>query len=121
MRKNLFLSFTGFLSLTLSSCKNSAAPKTIVVDTSPEVTEVVFEKSQKMSMEIGGMVCAMGCAAVIEKNLNNTKGIIAAKVDFETQKATLIFDAASLTPTQVTEVVLNTGEAYAVNSFELLD
>jgi Cu+-exporting ATPase len=82
---------------------------------------VVFEKSQKMSMEIGGMVCAMGCAAVIEKNLNNTKGIIAAKVDFETQKATLIFDAASLTPTQVTEVVLNTGEAYAVNSFELLD
>ena len=74
-----------------------------------------------MSMDIEGMVCAMGCAAVIEKNLNQTAGIKEAKVDFETKKATLIYDADVLNPNEVTQVVLNTGEAYTVKSFELLD
>ncbi len=74
-----------------------------------------------MAMSIEGMVCAVGCAAVIEKNLNQTVGIKEAKVDFETKKATLIFDAEVLSPNEVTQVVLNTGEAYTVKDFQLLD
>ena len=40
-----------------------------------------------MEMTIEGMVCAMGCAAVIEKKLNKTAGITNAKVDFNSKKA----------------------------------
>ncbi len=72
-------------------------------------------------MSIEGMVCAVGCAAVIEKNLNQTTGIKEAKVDFETKKATLIFDAKVLSPNEVTQVVRNTREAYTVKDFQLLD
>ena len=42
-------------------------------------------------------------------------------VDFETKKATLIFDAEVLSTNEVTQIVLNTGEAYTVKDFQLLD
>jgi copper chaperone CopZ len=58
---------------------------------------------------------------VIEKNLNKTAGIKEAKVDFETKKATLIFDAKVLSPNEVTQVVRNTGEAYTVTDLKLLN
>ncbi|MGB2252326.1 MAG: heavy-metal-associated domain-containing protein [Flavobacteriaceae bacterium] len=105
-----------------SACKNNQAPKTVTVETTAVKTvEAAFQKAQPMAMSIEGMVCAVGCAAVIEKNLNQTAGIKEAKVDFETKKATLIFDAEVLSPNEVTQVVLNTGEAYTVKDFQLLD
>ena len=88
---------------------------------SVKAVEVPFQKAQSMAMNIEGMVCAIGCAATIEKNLNQTAGIKKAKVDFETQKAILIFDAEVLTPNEVTQVILSTGEAYSVKDYELLD
>lgn len=121
MEKTQLLSvFIGLLFLT--SCKNNQAPKTVTLETSVvNVTETTFQKAQQMAMNIEGMVCAIGCAATIEKNLNQTPGIKEAKVDFETQKATLIFDAAILSPNEVTQVVLNTGDSYSVKDFKLFD
>lgn len=105
-----------------AACKNNTAPKTVVVKTSVEQEQkATFEKTQRMAMDIEGMVCAVGCAAVIEKNLNKTAGIKEAKVDFETKKAILIFDTDVLTPNEVAQVVRNTGEAYTVTDFKLLD
>lgn len=115
----LFLS--GLLFLTITACNNNKTPKTTILERTVEALEVPFKKAQSMSMNIEGMVCAVGCAATIEKNLNQTAGIKNAKVDFETQKAILIFDAEVLTPKEVTQVVLYTGEAYSVKDFELLD
>ncbi len=105
-----------------TSCKNNQAPKTVSVKTtSVNTIEAAFQKAQPIAMSIEGMVCAVGCAALIEKNLNQTAGIKKAKVDFETKKATLIFDAEVLSTNEVTQVVLNTGEAYTVKDFQLLD
>ena len=116
----LFSLFIGLLFFT--GCKNNQAPKTVTVETSAvETTEATFQKAQPMAMSIEGMVCAVGCAAVIEKNLNKTAGIKEAKVDFETKKATLIFDAKVLSPNEVTQVVRNTGEAYTVTDLKLLN
>ena len=112
----------GLLVLSITACKNNTAPKTIEVKAvTAETVEASFDKAQQMAMNIEGMVCAMGCAAVIEKNLNQTAGIKEAKVDFETKKATLIYDAEILTPNEVTQVVLKTGDSYSVKDFELLD
>ncbi len=108
--------------VVFTACKNNTSPKTVTVASSAAKTiETSFQKAQPMTMSIEGMVCAMGCAAVIEKNLNKTAGIKEAQVDFETKKATLIFDAALLSPNEVTQVVLNTGDAYTVTDFKLLD
>ena len=108
--------------LILSACKNNKAPKTVTVETrAVETVETFFHEARSLAMNIEGMVCAVGCAAVIEKNLNQTVGIKEAKVDFETKKATLIFDAEVLSPNEVTQIVLNTGEAYTVKDFQLLD
>ena len=105
-----------------NACKNNQDPKTVLVKTTAVKTiETAFQKAQPMAMSIEGMVCAVGCAALIEKNLNQTAGIKKAKVDFETKKATLIFDAEVLSTNEVTQVVLNTGEAYTVKDFQLLD
>ena len=122
MKKIDFWSFLcGLLFLTITACNNNKTPKTIILERTVEAVEAPFKKSQSMAMNIEGMVCALGCAATIEKNLNQTAGIKKAKVDFETQKAILIFDAEVLTPNEVTQVVLSTGEAYSVKDFELLD
>ena len=91
-----------------TACKNNKGPKTVAVETTATKTiNAAFQKAQPMAMSIEGMVCAIGCAALIEKNLN--------------QKATLIFDAEVLSSNQVTQIVLNTGEAYTVKDFQLLD
>ena len=74
-----------------------------------------------MAMNIEGMMCAIGCAATIEKNLNKTAGIKLAKVDFETKKAVLTFDAELLSPNDITQVVLNTSDDYSVTDLELID
>ncbi len=122
MKKINFFSFLiGILLVSIAGCKNNKNPKTITIETTIKSVEAPFKKAQPMAINIKGMVCAIGCAATIEKNLNQTPGIKEAKVDFETQKAILIFDAEVLTPNQVTQVVLNTGESYSVKDFELLD
>ena len=108
--------------VVFTSCKNNPTPKTVTVETTAvETVEAPFQEAQPMAMSIEGMVCAIGCAAVIEKNLNKTAGIKEAKVDFETKKATLIFDAKVLSPNEVTQVVRNTGEAYTVTDLKLLN
>ena len=105
-----------------TACKNNKGPKTVAVETTATKTiDAAFQKAQPMAMSIEGMVCAIGCAALIEKNLNQTPGIKKAKVDFETKKATLIFDAEVLSTNEITQIVLNTGEAYTVKDFQLLD
>ena len=104
--------------LIFSACKNNNAPKTVTVETSAvEIVETFFHEARSLAMNIEGMVCAMGCAKIIEKNLNQTKGIKEAKVDFETKKATLIFDANILSAKEVKQVVLNTGKAYTLKIF----
>ena len=61
------------------------------------------------------------CADMIEKTLNKTKGIKEAIVDFEAKKASLFFDAKILSPNEVTNVIHNLSNGYAVTDLELLD
>ena len=122
MKEIHLISFlVGILSFSFIACKNNKTPKKISLETAVETVEASFNKVQPMAMKIEGMVCPLGCAASIEKNLNKTNGIKEAKVDFKAQKAILIFDTEVLTPNEVKEVVLNTGAAYSVKDLQLLD
>ncbi|MGB1449070.1 MAG: heavy-metal-associated domain-containing protein [Flavobacteriaceae bacterium] len=101
-----------------ASCQN----KTGAIKTPPsQIEEVknVVTANTTVSMTIEGMVCAMGCAAVIEKKLNATPGIAKATVDFPSKNALIQFDDQQLNPNDIIAVVKAVGEAYSVSEFTL--
>ena len=110
-----------FLAITVCGCKNHLFSKKGLVNYTNSGVEEAFKSPKQIIMSIEGMICAVGCAATIEKNLNKSTGIKLAKVDFETKKAVLTFDANLLTPNNITQIVLNTGSDYFVTDLEFID
>jgi len=109
------------LAMTFTGCRNNQfSTKSLVNYSDPDVEEA-YKSPKQIKMNIEGMVCAVGCAAMIEKNLNKTNWIKFAKVDFESKKAVLTYDANRLTTNDITQVVLNTGSGYLVTDLELID
>lgn len=109
------------IAMTFNGCKNNQfSTKELVNYPDPDVEEA-FKSPKQIKMNIEGMICALGCAAMIEKNLNKTNWIKFAKVDFESKKAVLTYDASRLTINDITQVVLNTGNDYLVTDLELID
>ena len=96
------------LTLALASSCQSKKPETKTPPTQQEEVTTMVASNATVSMTIEGMVCAMGCAAVIEKKLNATPGIAKASVDFP-----------SKTPNGIIDVVKEVGDAYSVSSFSL--
>lgn len=115
MKKSFLLLFVILLGL---SCKRTSvevkSPPSLV-----EETNVSATANTTVAMTIEGMVCAMGCAAVIEKKLNATPGIVKATVDFPSKKAVIDFDDQLLNPNAIIAVVKGVGEAYSVSEFSL--
>ena len=104
---------------------NSSTPQTKIP---PVQLESITPKNQTeeieavvMEMTIEGMVCAMGCAAVIEKKLNKTAGVTKATVDFLSKKALVEFDRKALNSSKIVEVVKSVGEAYSVSAFSIAE
>ena len=102
MRK-IFL-IIGFLFL---ACQNEKAPKIILVDTKVEVIDKNVSK-QAAKLSIDGMMCAIGCAATIEKNLSKTQGVVSAQIDFESKNDTLRFKIISYSYAFVTRSTVYT-------------
>ena len=109
------------LAMTFTGCRNNQFSTKSLVNYSDTDVEEAYKSPKKIKMNIEGMVCAVGCAAIIEKNLNKTNWIKFAKVDFESKKAVLTYDANRLTTNDITQVVLNTGSDYLVTDLELID
>jgi Cu+-exporting ATPase len=109
------------LTTTFTGCRNNEFSKKNLVNYSDTDVEETFKSPKQIKMNIEGMVCAVGCAAMIEKNLNKTNWIKFAKVDFESKKAMLTYDANQLTSNDIIQVVLNTGSDYLVTDLVLID
>ena len=62
------------------------------------------QSNSKMTVNIEGMHCYMGCAKSIESKLNNIYGVTAA-VDFENTLANIEFDSSLLSEAQIIDVV----------------
>ena len=121
--KNIIYSIVviAILATTFTGCRNNQfSTKNLVNYSDPDV-KVPFKSPKQIKMNIEGMICAVGCAAMIEKNLNKTNWIKLAKVDFESKEAILTYDANRLTTSDITQVVLNTGSDYLVTDLELID
>ncbi|MBT8259362.1 MAG: cation transporter [Bacteroidia bacterium] len=106
------------------SCKNEAEPevKTVAVETAEKVKELDPNATYaKAEFTIEGMTCAMGCAKMIEGNLNKMEGVKTAVVDFERELAMVEFDEAKVNHSSLEETVNNSGESYAVKEIKTVD
>lgn len=121
MKKELFVLIL-LLSL-LVACKNGNTDKIVTasVDAATQhMSPEVLQEKAYAKLKIEGMTCAIGCAATIEKNLNQTTGVASATVDFESKTAWILYDAKVMGLEEISEVVKATGEAYTVTSAEQL-
>ena len=102
----------------LVCCGNSNPKATDTPSPAPQKETVAKENLEEVTLRIEGMTCAHGCAATIEKNLNNTDGVQKATVDFDSQTAVVSFDKAKLSKASIISVIeeSNGGEAYKVIS-----
>lgn len=113
-KKLLVVAVAGLL---FASCKETpksdveGTPTTTVdtTNTTAAVTKVAPENLQTASFTIDGMSCAVMCAAKIEKELASQEGVQSAKVDFDSKKATIEYDATKQSP----EKLAKTAEAVA--------
>lgn len=106
--------------LVMTACKNETTPETKTVDLGAEATEKVLNPGAEYiaaKFEIDGMMCAMGCAKVIEKNLAQMDGVRAVEVDFESKTAKIEYDVDMVNRDFVMANVKKTGDSYAVTSW----
>lgn len=114
------------LGLCLLACQQApqtkTAPAQSEAESSPQVEQtqtVSLENASTAAMKIDGMMCAMGCAAKIEKNLANTPGILEAKIDFEGAMGKVVFDPELLNSAQIIGVIEQSGKSYKVAEFQV--
>lgn len=68
---------------------------------------------QTLELKISGMTCAEGCAKGIESSVYKIKGVKQSTVNFDSQTATIIFDAGKTTKEEIIKNIetFNPGEA----------
>lgn len=108
--------------IAFTSCKKEEknTETTSVAEAPAPKKEIAAADLQTASFQIEGMTCAMGCAATIEKKLNETQGVKEAKVDFESKTATVSFDKTvnnQETLTKTVEAVAD-GKTYKVTNYK---
>ncbi len=116
----LLLTF-GLASTLLFSCKDTASkPKAGSDETNTKKEVAVAAKPETASFKIDGMTCAMGCAKTIESKLSKMNGVQKATVDFDKKQATVEFDAAVISPENLSKTVEATGdgETYKVSGMQ---
>ncbi len=108
------------VSLLTVSCKKGAEIKEEITEkevAAPKKEVVIApENVQTANFEIEGMTCAIGCAKTIEEELGALDGVQKATVDFDSKKATVVFDKTIQSQESLTKVVEATadGKTYKV-------
>lgn len=115
--------YTGILVSLLISCSTStdqvADSKEKETETSGTIKEsdlVAVNPNRKMTTEIDGMTCVMGCGSSIRKELLNTGAVSRCSFDFKgidkTSTAMIEFDKDKISADEITDLIkkLNDGQ-----------
>jgi len=62
------------------------------------------------NFKVEGMVCAMGCAAVIQEELGKVNGVAFAEVNFEKELATIKYDSKLVSEADLIAAIENVGD-----------
>ena len=94
------------------SCEKTAEKEAVVVN-----ENVVADAETQFNVE--GMVCAMGCAAVIQEELGKVNGVAFAEVNFEDELATIKYDSKLVSEDELIAAIENVGDdLYKANKVE---
>ena len=96
-------------------------PKTVTPPALTTPVKTVAVQAETIEMTIEGMMCAIGCAATIEKKLAKSEGIEEVKVDFDTKKALIRYDKEFLNPVKITKIIQGVGKSYTVSEYSVLN
>lgn len=104
MFKNLLLVVV--TSLTLFSCSQKSCDKNAKHNEEEiAVEKVAVTPNDEAKLAISGMVCEIGCAGLIEKELNDMAGVAVADVVYEDSTATVSFDNNVVTKDEIISMV----------------
>jgi len=111
VRKFLFIALAGMVFL---SCNEANKTTSNTVEPSND-TELAVNL-QKISLNIEGMTCEIGCAKTIESKLSKAEGVTMASISFDKKQGIVEFDANKTTTKKITAVVekIAGGDLYEV-------
>lgn len=115
MKKNLLLLI---ISLGFINCSETS-PKTATPPALTSTVKTVAIQTETVEMTIEGMMCAIGCAATIEKKLAKSEGIEEVQVDFDTKKALVRYDKVHLNTEKIIKIIQGVGESYTVSEYRI--
>ena len=82
-------------------------------------TTVLAQETQTLDYAVNGMVCAMGCAATIEKEVAEMEGVIVSDVSYEDEKAHFEFDPAKTSEADIKAKIASIADGqYEVSAWE---
>ena len=111
VRSILVLSLAGIVLLSCEK-KNDTEDKTIAVNETKEMAVNL----KKVSLEIEGMTCQIGCAKTIQSKLAKTEGVKYVLVNFDDKKGVVEYDANKLSEKDIIKTVekIAGGDLYKV-------
>ena len=122
MKKSiLYISF-----LLIISCDSKTPEKIKVshISAQSQMTEtklIMSDKNlSKISFQVDGMTCKLGCAARIEKKVSALQGIIKSTVDFEAKTAYVSFDPATTSFDNIKITIESLGDDYKVGAATII-
>lgn len=105
--KKVFFIIVG--ALVLVGCSQ---PEPVITESSTSVNEeekTVVIPTKKLTMEIGGMSCEMGCGAAIRKELFATGAVESVNFDFKMGRdlntADIFYDGAKISDEKITAII----------------
>jgi Cu+-exporting ATPase len=102
--------------ISLSSCKESDDKKESKIDDAVKKEQLATADLRKVSLNIEGMTCEIGCARTIQSKLSKTEGVKFAEVNFADKNGIVEYDASLISENQIVEVVekIAGGDLYKV-------
>jgi copper chaperone CopZ len=100
------------VALVLNSCNQTSSSKQVLAVKKKEIPTV--KSNTKITFEVEGMVCKMGCGGAIRKNLIQAGGVERVQVDFveeaKSQAITVHYDSTLTDITQLKKRIEQTND-----------
>jgi copper chaperone CopZ len=100
------------VAIVLSACNETNSSKQVLAVTKKEIPAV--KSNAKITFEVEGMVCKMGCGGAIRKDLMHAGGVERVQVDFveeaKSQAITVHYDSTLTDITQLKKRIEQTND-----------
>ena len=107
------------------ACKNESQPevKTVTTEVTAKAEKVLDPDATfiKSEFTIDGMTCEIGCAKLIERNINKMDGVKTVKVDFDRKLAMVEYDEAMVNHESLENTVTKSSDTYKVSEMKTVE